>query len=95
MPLIVLGTDKGLAIHDPDSDAKVGSWCARDTGLVPNLCDRCFDENLAHYPAEGYRAEESPNGEVSLYGICHRCADRVAERYGKENIHWYTQSSSK
>lgn len=83
MPLIILGTDKGLAVYDPDSDAEVGRWCSQDTGLVPDRCDRCFDENSAHYPAEGYQTEMGADGRLWLYGVCHRCADKVAERYGK------------
>jgi hypothetical protein len=80
MPIIISYQEgKGYQITDPDSGAKVGRWCAKETGQVPDRCEHCWDpETLAHYPAEGYYEEtDEASGRVWLYGLCHRCLDHV------------------
>lgn len=75
MPIIITASKGKLSIYDPDSDAKTGRWCADP--LIPDRCYMCFDpETLAHYPAEGYREEEAPDGTIWRYGTCHRCAGK-------------------
>jgi len=88
MPIIIT-TDEGsdgtraLKAYNPDTDAETGRWCKAP--LVPDLCYRCIDpETLAHYPAEGYREEVEPNGEVWRYGTCHRCCPPKARRGRKK-----------
>lgn len=54
-----------------------GRWCA--SPLIPDRCDKCFDPATSqHYPAEGYREEKAPDGEMWRYGTCHRCVDKTA-----------------
>jgi hypothetical protein len=76
MSIIIKSMGKGkLAIYDSDDKAKIGRWCKAP--LIPDRCDRCFDpETLAHYEAEGYREEMSPDGTIWRYGTCHRCQEQ-------------------
>ena len=81
--LIITHDGEGLLIHNPDSGAKTGRWCAAP--LMPDRCYECFDpKTLAHYPAEGYREEKAPDGRVWRYGTCHRCAKKERGRKGED-----------
>jgi len=89
MPMIITGGRgpdgrRRLEVYNPDADAETGRWCKAP--LVPDRCYRCIDpETLAHYPAEGYREEVEPNGEIWRYGTCHRCCPpAVRDPTGKE-----------
>lgn len=71
MPTIFTAVEGGIAMHNPDADAKTGRWCSPPE--VPDRCYLCFDpKTLAHYPAEGYK-EDQVGGETVRYGTCHRC----------------------
>lgn len=76
MPTIFTWKDGRIVSYNPDRDAKTGRWCYAPE--VPDKCSRCFDENLRHYPAEGYIEEETEHGIVRT-GVCHCCRPDCAQ----------------
>lgn len=89
MPTIITSGDKPntLRMYNPDPDMKIGRWCAAP--LIPDRCNRCFDDNLRHYDAEYYYEEEGPDAEGRIWrkGACHRCMDEVEKEHKAECIH--------